>query len=141
MDKTLKFFGALDWLVSGTCLILAVYLKNPWLAASGVLGLVLAYLQPAKKIQAVVAAKFGRKRGASTEGAVASAQDEAFYAEALGRNVPDLDAAPDLPAPAPRSYASPMLGYSRTLLSGNKHNQLKRAHLNLLVEQRKVNLF
>lgn len=132
MEKLIRYLGALDWLVAGLTLATGVVMQNGWVIAAGCLGLFTAYLQPAKRFQAYLGKKLlkkGNKAGASTARVL---EDEAFYAAALA----PVELPEPTPALPPRTYASTVAGYKGTYLSGNRHNKLKVAHLNLFSEKK-----
>jgi hypothetical protein len=82
MDKLLRIFTALDWLVGSVCLVTGVWTQNWWLAAGGLLGLVAAWYKPALRIKAVLDKKFVKKKTSSAETEAVLTED-LFYAEAL----------------------------------------------------------
>lgn len=134
MDKLLRIFSALDWLVGGFSIVIGLYLQNGWVVAGGCLGLLAAYFKPALLIKAKLEKTILKKKPKTDDSAVALAED-AFYATMLGSQA--VPAAQDQPAaqPAPvvpRTYRDSLPGYGGVFLSASKHNQLKQAHLRLL---------
>lgn len=131
MEKLIRYLGALDWLVAGSTLAVGLYLQNYWVIGAGAIGLVTAYLQPAKRFQEYLGKKLIRKGPKKGDTTAQVLQDDAFYAAALVKTEPVTQAMPALP---PRTYASPASGYRATFLSANRHNMLKVSHLNLYNE-------
>lgn len=134
MDKLIRLLGTLDWLVAIGTLLVGLYLKNGWVVASGVLGLGLAWYQPARRVKAVLEKKFLRKM---KPGELATAQvqhDEAFYSQVLGADESPVQAEPAGEAqtarPA-RTYASAPLPYRAMLIGRRKHNLLRVQHFNM----------
>jgi len=134
MDKLIRLLGTLDWLVAIGTLLVGLYLKNGWVIASGLLGLGLAWYQPARRIKAVLEKKFLRKM---KPGELATAQvqhDEAFYAQVLGADESAAQAVPAgeaLTAAPSRTYASAPLPYRGMYIGRRKHNLLRAEHFNM----------
>lgn len=131
MNKLLRIFVALDWLVGGLSIIVGLYLQNWWVVAGGVLGLLAAYFKPAVIIKAKLEKKFLRKKVKTEDSAVALAEDN-FYAQVLGAEAGDVvEPAPALPQ-VPRAYPDPLPPYAGIYLSKNRHNQVLPQHIGLL---------
>jgi hypothetical protein len=131
MDKFIRFLSTLDWFVAVGTTIVGLYLKNWWIVASGVLGLAIAYYQPAMRVKGLVEKKFLRKMKPGELATTQVQHDEAFYAQVLGaKQVAEAPIA-DTPPRPPRTYASPALPYSGTFVGRRKHNMLKAEHFNM----------
>lgn len=134
MDKLIRLLGTLDWVVAVGTLLVGLYLKNGWIVASGLLGLGLAWYQPARRVKAVLEKKFLRKM---KPGELATAQvqhDEAFYAQVLGAEESPAIAAPGgaaQPEHPPRTYASAPRPYRSMHIGRRKHNQLRAEYFNM----------
>lgn len=126
MKKLLRIVYALDWLISLGTLALGLYWQNWWMVAGGILGLGLAYLKPAARIQAVLEKRFlASKRRVDDSTEVLAA--DAFYKKHLG----DTTEAPEtVAAPAPRTFRATLPAYSQVLLSASRHNALNPGHFN-----------
>jgi hypothetical protein len=131
MEKLIRYLGALDWLLATGTVAVGLWLQNWLLVAFGIAGMLMAYLQPAKRVNAYITKRMTRKRDPSAASTAQVQQDEAFYQEVLGE-VLTADAGGSTPA---RTYASAPVPYGPTYLSASKHNQLKRPHLQLLNAQ------
>ncbi|KWT98432.1 hypothetical protein APY03_0567 [Variovorax sp. WDL1] len=90
--------------------------------------MLMAYLQPAKRVNAYITRRMTRKRDPAAASTAQVQQDEAFYEAVLGEVT---DVAVATPGPK-RTFASPPVAYGATYLSASKHNQLKRPYLTLL---------
>ena len=131
MDKFIRFLGTLDWFVAIGTVIVGLYLKNWWIVASGVLGLAVAYYQPAMRVKGLLEKKFLRKMKPGELATTQVQHDEAFYAQVLGaESVAEPTVAVSAPRP-PRTYASPSLPYRGTFVGRRKHNMLKVEHFNM----------
>jgi hypothetical protein len=133
MDKLLRIFVALDWLVGGLSILVGLYLQNYWVVAGGTLGLLAAYFKPAVIIKNKMEKKFLRKKKKTEDSDVALAEDT-FYAQVLGAEAAEkVVAAPAVPQ-APRAYPDLLPPYAGVFLSKNRHNQVLPQHIRLLAD-------
>lgn len=124
MKNLLKFFNMMDWVMAVGLLLVGFYLPNWWLVASGVVALLCAYFNPAKRASDAIQKKFlaGKKKG-PTDNSADIAKDDAFY-EAMAK-------------PQPGMSFEPKNNYAQTLVAGgvflnnNKHNLLKHEFIGL----------
>lgn len=130
MDKLLRIFVALDWLVGGLSILVGLYMQNWWIVAGGALGLLAAYFKPAVIIKNKMEKKFLRKKVKTEDSDVALAEDT-FYAQVLGAEESEVEPSPAVPL-APRAYPDPLPPYAGVFLSKNKHNQVLPQHIGIL---------
>jgi len=131
MDKLLRIFVALDWLVGGLSILVGLYLQNYWVVAGGALGLLAAYFKPAVIIKNKMEKKFLRKKVKTEDSDVALAEDT-FYAQVLGAEAGDEVAPAPVVPQVPRAYPDPLPPYAGVFLSKNRHNQVLPQHIHLL---------
>lgn len=129
MNKLLKIFNKLDWVMGFGALVVGLYLGNWWVVASGVLGLLAAWYKPAERIKKKLESKFLRKKAVTSDVQKVQAEDE-FYAQ---MGVAELEVMSP-PVPTAVSYSN-SLRSGPVLISTNRHNQLKPGHLNLATSQ------
>lgn len=133
MEKIIRLLGIVDWLVAIGSIAVGLYLKNGWVIGSGVLGLGIAYLQPAVWMKKKMEKWLVRKAKPGEVSTALVQHDEAFYADVLGNSEPKVTvAAVSLPQ---RTYASPSLPYAGTYIGRRKHNLLRPEHFNLYGER------
>ena len=147
MDKVIKNLSKLDWILGGATLAYGVATMNLFIAAVGVMSLLIAWFKPAVRIKAALEKRFfARKVEKSGVLATRSAlAEDAFYAEHLGAAEVELPPAA-AESPAAISAPAPLPSFLVTLPSGpyslhsSRHNQLRPAHLNLFVgpDQKRV---
>lgn len=129
MNKLLKIFNKLDWVMGIGALVVGLYLGNWWVVASGVLGLLAAWYKPAERIKKKLESKFLRKKAVTSDVQKVQAEDE-FYAQ---MGVAELEVMSP-PVPTAVSYSN-SLRSGPVLISTNRHNHLKPGHLNLATPQ------
>ncbi len=76
MDKFLKIFNKVVWLVAFGSLGAGLYLDNGWLLAGGVLGMGTAWYKPAERVKKVLEKKMLRKTPAPSDTHKVLAQDD-----------------------------------------------------------------
>lgn len=142
MDKLIRIFSTLDWVVGGITVLVGLYLLNGWVIASGALGLLAAYYKPAQRIKTAMEKKLLRKK-AKVDDSTADLHEDAFYAHMLSGDEVAEHAAPEatMVAHAPRTYHDALPGYGVVYLSPNKHNQLKQTHLRVPTEKASASPF
>lgn len=131
MDKLLRIFVALDWLVGGLSILVGLYLQNWWVVAGGVLGLLAAYFKPAVIIKTKLEKKFLRKKVKTEDSDVALAEDT-FYAQVLGAEAGEAIAPAPVVPQVPRAYTDPLPPYAGVYLSKSRHNQVLPQYIGLL---------
>jgi hypothetical protein len=128
LPKTLKLLGYLDWVLGLGTIAWGLYFQSPLIAASGVLGLAVAYFKPAERIKARMEKRMLRKKTKPHDTASVLAE-EAFYAKALGRtDGPGIESV----APAAPVVVRGSLPPSVAFISANPHNMVKPSHLDLM---------
>lgn len=80
IKRLLSLFNKLDWFVGGSCLMVGLYLMQPWLIAGGIVGLLSAYYQPAAYLSKRLEEKLLTKSAQTSQNEIALAED-AFYAQ------------------------------------------------------------
>lgn len=131
MDKLLRIFTTMDWLVGGLSIVIGLYLQNWWVVAGGFVGLAAAYFKPALIIKAKLEKKFLRKKAKTDDSAVSQAED-VFYAQMLGQQLPDEVVKQETVSLPPRTYRDSLPPYAGIYLSGSRHNQVSVRHLKLV---------
>ena len=131
MSKLLKILTRLDWFMGGATLLVGLYLMNYWVIASGILGLLAAWYQPAARIKKYLEKKFLRKKEGSTDTQKAVAED-AFYAQVLGtQSAPQPATSTPAPVARPLDYSG-VLPAGQLRLNQSRHSVVQYRHLNLV---------
>ncbi len=130
MDKFLKIFNKVDWLVAIGSLGAGLYLDNGWLLAGGVLGMGTAWYKPAERVKKVLEKKMLRKTPAPSDTHKVLAQDD-FYQQ---MGVTEAPALAQEPVNQVRQFTR-ALKPGPVHLSASRHNVLKHEHLKLPTDQ------
>lgn len=127
MQKTLKHLSTLDWVLSILTLAYGAWAQNPYFIGAGVLGLLLAWFSPAKRIQAKMAnSAFASRRRVKEAAAAQAAIDAVADTDATNH-----EAAAEASPPKRADYSLRLAGYAPLRLNPSKHNRLRADSFNL----------
>lgn len=123
LERLLTIFNKLDWFFGGACLLVGLYMMNPWLMAGGVFGLLSAYFQPANYLKKKLEAKMLSKHATPVDDSAILAED-AFYAAHL-----------EISEPAAQRARAAATDGPRMLIWGVPHNRLEPELLRAFTKQ------
>lgn len=133
MQKTLRLFSALDWVVSSVTLAIGLWTLNVWVIVAGVLGLAVAWYSPARRVSARLQKYLFKKRQAEDHSHVLAREDE-FYASLRGEAAGAQEEAqtPGEPSVAPAAdFSRSSYVYAQARLNPSRHNVLKPQYFDL----------
>lgn len=133
MQKSLRLFSALDWVVASITLLVGLWLLNGWVILAGTIALAIAWYSPAKRVSARLQKYLFKKRQTEDHSSVLLREDE-FYASLR----PDVNQAskasqgPDgLGEAPPVDFTLRPYTYAQVRLNSSRHNLLTSKSLDL----------
>lgn len=134
MDRAIKFLSWTDWALSSGTLVVGLYLQNWYIVGGGVLGLLVAWYSPSKRIKAAMEKKFLRRTPSKRRDEADIAQADAFYAQGTAEG-----AGPEAPSPVVRGADYSRQWAAGTLyLHGSPHNLLRPEYLRFSGDSRRT---
>lgn len=129
MKKTLKTLRYVDWTLGIGTVVAGVLLGNKLVLAAGLLGLLVAWFNPAQRLKHAIEKRIVRKGSGKVDHTELAAHDDALY------EAPALSEAQSTEAPAnekPDYSANPSIG--KVFLHSSPHNQVKLTSLSFSYE-------